>query len=92
MLTGFLEIPALQEITDSPHIGEQRGAEDAGWGGSGLFFFRFDGNGLQILGFEDLPAIETFDVVHAITAGNDHCFLMFAGGLHRNAWKRYELF
>jgi hypothetical protein len=59
---------------------------------SELLVFGFDGDRLKILGFEDLAAIEALDVVHAITAGDDNCFLMLAGGLHRNAGKGYELF
>jgi hypothetical protein len=51
--------------------------------GAGLFVFSLDGNRLEIFGFEDLPAVETFDVVHAIAAGDDYCSFMLAGGLHR---------
>jgi hypothetical protein len=49
---------------------------------AGLFFVRFDGNRLQIFGFEDLFAIEAFHIVHAVAAGDDYRFLMLAGGLH----------
>ena len=45
--------------------------------------FRLDRDRLEILGLEDLPAVETFDVVHTIAAGDDYCFFMLAGGLHR---------
>ncbi len=47
-----------------------------------LLLFGFDGDRLKIFGFEDLPAIEALHVVHAISAGEDNCFLMLAGGLH----------
>jgi hypothetical protein len=64
---------------------------DEGRGRSGLFVVSLDGNRLEIFGFEDLPAVETFDVVHTIAAGDDYCFFMLAGGLHRDVlvyeWK-----
>ena len=40
------------------------------------------GHGFQIFGFEDLPAVEALHVVHAVSTGEDDCFLMLAGGLH----------
>jgi len=51
--------------------------------GAGLFVLSLNNNRLEIFGFEDLPAVETFDVVHTIAAGDDYCFFMLAGGLHR---------
>ena len=48
----------------------------------GLLLFGLGGNGLQVFGFEDLPAIEALHVVHAVSAGEDDCFFMVAGGLH----------
>ena len=50
---------------------------------AGLFFFRFDRDRLEIFGFEDLPAVEAFYIIDAIAAGDHHCSLVFAGGLHK---------
>ena len=55
-----------------------------------LLLFGLDRNRLEIFGFEDLPAIEALHVVHAVSAGEDDCILMVAGGLH-NQRLRYEL-
>ena len=55
-----------------------------------LLLFGLDGNRLEIFGFEDLPAIEAFHVVHAVSSGKDDCIFMLAGGLH-NQRLRYEL-
>ncbi len=65
----------------------------AGWRGGTcclLLLFSLGGYRLQIFGFEDLPAIEAFYVVHAVSTGEDNCFFMLAGGLH-NRGLRYEL-
>ena len=48
----------------------------------GLLLVGFDGHRLKVFGFEDLAAIETLYVVHAISAGEDNRFGMLAGGLH----------
>jgi hypothetical protein len=50
---------------------------------SGLVFFRFDRDGFQIFSFEDLSAIEAFNVIDSVAAGDHHCSLVFAGGLHK---------
>ena len=55
-----------------------------------LLLFGLGSDGFQIFRFEDLPAIEALHVVHAISTGEDDCFLMLAGGLH-NERLRYEL-
>ena len=47
-----------------------------------LLLFGLGGHRFEVFGFEDLPAIEAFDVVHAVSTGEDDCFLMLAGGLH----------
>ncbi len=36
-----------------------------------LFVFFVGGDGLQILGLEDLPAVETFHIIDAVTPGNN---------------------
>jgi hypothetical protein len=36
-----------------------------------LLVFFVGGDGLQVLGFEDLTAIETFKIIDAVTPGND---------------------
>jgi len=51
-----------------------------GWGiRPGLFFFFLDFHGFDVLGFEDLPAIQTFDVVHAVSSRDDLGAGMLAG-------------
>jgi hypothetical protein len=55
-----------------------------------LLLFGLDSDRLEVFGFEDLPAIEALHVVHAVSTGEDNCFLMLAGGLH-NQRLRYEL-
>jgi len=46
-----------------------------------LFFVGF--HGFQVFGFEDLMAIETFQVVHAVSTGNDLGAGMLTSGLHK---------
>jgi hypothetical protein len=49
----------------------------------GLFLFVLYFHGFEVLGFEDLTAVETFDVVHSVSSGNDLGTVMVASGLHR---------
>jgi hypothetical protein len=51
----------------------------------GLFFLFLDLHGLQIFGFEDLPAIETFNVVDPVSAGDDLGARVLTSGLHNSA-------
>jgi hypothetical protein len=48
-----------------------------------LFLFFFDFHGFNILGFEDLPAVQTLYVVDAGSPGDDLGTGMLAGGLHK---------
>jgi hypothetical protein len=48
----------------------------------GLFFFRFGCDGFQIFGFEDLLAVEAFEEVHTVAAGDDYRSFVVAGCLH----------
>jgi len=41
-------------------------------------------SGFEVFGLEDLAAIETFHVVHAVSTGNDLGAGMLTSGLHRN--------
>ena len=50
-----------------------------------LFFVVLYFNGFEIFGFENLPAVETLDVIDAIAPGNDLGSIVIAGGLHTNA-------
>jgi hypothetical protein len=68
--------------------GRKRKKRKAVWG---LLLVRFGGNGLEIFGFKNLPAIDALYIIHAITTGKDDCFLMLAGGLHGERL-RYDLF
>ena len=48
-----------------------------------LLFFFVGFQGFQVFGLENLAAIETFHVVHAVSTGNDLGAGMLTGGLHR---------
>lgn len=50
-----------------------------------LFFVVLYFNGFEIFGFENLPAVEAFDVIDAVAPGNDLGSIVIAGGLHTNA-------
>jgi hypothetical protein len=50
-----------------------------------LFFLFLDFHRLKIFGFEDLPAIETFNVIHPVSAGDDLGARVFTSGLHNSA-------
>ena len=56
-----------------------------------LFFLFLDFDGLQIFGFEDLPAIETFNVVHPVSAGDDLGARVLTSGLHNSALMKFIL-
>jgi hypothetical protein len=47
-----------------------------------LFVFFLDGYLLQVLGFEDLTAVQALDVVHAVTPGDYHGPVMLTSELH----------
>jgi hypothetical protein len=51
----------------------------------GLFFLGgfLSGGGFEILGFEDLTAIQALDVIHTIASGEEFSSLMRTRGLHR---------
>ena len=51
--------------------------------GPALFFLVFNSHRLKIIGFEDLPAIETFNVVDAVPARDHLRSLVVTGGLHK---------
>jgi hypothetical protein len=51
----------------------------------GLFFLFLDFHGFKIFGFEDLAAIETFDVVHPVSAGDDLGARVLTSVLHNSA-------
>ena len=51
----------------------------------GLFFLVLNFHLLEIFGFEDLAAIETFHVVHAVPAGDDLGARVLTSGLHNSA-------
>jgi len=52
----------------------------------GLFVFVLDDYRLQIFSFEDLPAIQTLDIIDTVAAGQDHRFFMLAKALHTNRY------
>ena len=52
---------------------------------AGLFFLLLNFHGLKILGFEDLAAIETFNVVDPVSAGDDLGARVLTSLLHNSA-------
>jgi hypothetical protein len=54
-----------------------------GEGGIGLFFLFLYFHGLKVLSLEDLMAIQAFDVVHAVSSGDDLGAGMLTRGLHK---------
>ena len=60
--------------------------------GGALFFLVFNSHRLEIFRFEDLPAIETFDVVDAVPARDHLRSLVVTGGLHMKKRPRYDPF
>jgi hypothetical protein len=52
---------------------------------AGLFFLFVDVHGLKIFGFEDLAAIETFNVVDPVSAGDDLGARVRTSVLHNSA-------
>ena len=50
-----------------------------------LFFVFLDLYGIEVFILEDQVAIETFQVVHAISPGDDLGTGVLASGLHNNA-------
>jgi len=65
-------------------------AHHAGFGSEvsriGLFVVLFDLDLFQVFSLEDLSAIETLDVVHAVSPGYDLGAVMFTSGYHNNAF------
>jgi len=55
-----------------------------------LFFFVVfvNGDGFEILGFEDLAAIQTFDIIHAVASRDDHGAGVLTG-LHKDRYGVY---
>ena len=51
----------------------------------GLLFFFFDLYWLKVFGFENLAAVETFYVIHAVAASDYLGTVVFTGGLHKTA-------
>jgi hypothetical protein len=50
-----------------------------------LFFLFLDVHGLEIFGFEDLAAVEAFNVVDPVPAGDDLGARVLTSGLHNSA-------
>ena len=51
----------------------------------GLFFLILNFHGLQIFILEDLPAIETFNVIHPVPSGDYLGARVLTSGLHNSA-------
>ena len=52
---------------------------------AGLFFLILNFHGFKIFGLEDLAAIETFNVVDPVSAGDNLGARVLTSGLHNNA-------
>ena len=48
----------------------------------GLFLFFLDFHWFKVFGFEDLTAIQTFNVVHAVSSSDYLGTVVVASGLH----------
>jgi hypothetical protein len=48
----------------------------------GLFFVFLDFHGFKVFGFEDLAAVQTFDIIDAVSPGDYLSTGMVASGLH----------
>jgi len=51
-------------------------------GRKGLFLVFLDYHWLKVFGLENLPAIEAFQVIHAVSPGDDLGTVVLASGLH----------
>jgi hypothetical protein len=49
-----------------------------------LFFFFFNGNGFEVFCFEDLTAIETFQIIHPVASRDDLGTVVLTSGLHKS--------
>jgi hypothetical protein len=52
------------------------------WATGGLLLFILHGNGLKVFGLEDLAAIETFQVLYAVSSGDNLGTGMVTSRLH----------
>jgi hypothetical protein len=51
-------------------------------GSGGLFFFFLNFHGFKVFSLENLTAIEAFQVVYAVSAGDDLGAVVVTSGLH----------
>jgi hypothetical protein len=51
----------------------------------GLLLFFFDLHWLKVFGFENLAAVETFYIIHAVAASDYLGTVVITGGLHKTA-------
>ena len=51
----------------------------------GLFFLFLNFHWFEIFVFEDFPAIETFDIIHAVPTGDYLGARVLTSGLHNDA-------
>ncbi|HEY2012639.1 MAG TPA: hypothetical protein VGH38_04010, partial [Bryobacteraceae bacterium] len=47
-----------------------------------LFLFFLDNHGFKVFGLKNLAAIEAFDVIHAVSSGEDLGTVVVTSGLH----------
>jgi hypothetical protein len=90
MLTGDAQIPAVSAQLGALRRSLRLSAIVRGF--AGLFFVSLGGHRLEIFGFEDLAAIETFHVIHPIAACDDDGSLMVAGGRHKSTLRDTNYF
>ena|SRR5260370_21377099 len=72
---GGLVTPVVLELTATRSAAAQL-----------LFFFFFNGDGFEIFSFEDLAAIQAFDIIHAVASCENLGAGVLARGLHKAIW------
>lgn len=71
----------------SPHVPSVAAEGRCEHSPGGLLFLFFDHNGFQIVGFEDLPAVQALDVIDTVAPRDDLGPGVLTGGLHtENLW------
>jgi len=74
----------LWQIDGTPRVREFTATRSAA--AQLLFFFFFNGDGFEIFSFEDLAAIQAFDIVHAVASCENLGAGVLARGLHKAIW------
>jgi hypothetical protein len=70
-------------LTGVRHTKPLAGARGSSLAVGKLLFVLFHDDRFEVFSFKNLAAIETFDVVYAIAAGDDLGAVVVTGGLHK---------